>query len=91
MRNIFLIPKSNVSYKLKNTVPPDTLRETAVPVSREPYQVRSTYYMVFRNKAPIPGIQRVVAVITHHPVVILTECIGGGFLPVYEEFSIFFL
>ena len=91
MRNIFLNPKLNVSYKLENTVPPDTLRETAVLVPREPDQVRSAHDVVFRHKAPISGIQRVVTVIPHHPVVILTECVSGGFLPVYDEFPVFLL
>ncbi len=41
--------------------------------------------MIFRNEAPVAGVGGVVAVITHHPVVVHFKGIGAGFLPVYQD------
>ena len=51
-------------------VPTDILRELLVLVHREPYKRGTTYNMVLGNKAPEARIGRVVAIVTHHKVVV---------------------
>ena len=38
--------------------------------------------MIFGNKSPVTGVCRIVAVVTHHPVVVHLEGILVGFLAV---------
>lgn len=47
--------------------------------------------MVLGNETPIAGIERVVTVVTHHPVIIHLEGVFRRFLSVDVDFSVFHL
>ena len=44
--------------------------------------------MVFRDKAPIPGVQGIVPVVTHHEVIILRERVAVRLHRIYEYASV---
>ena len=41
--------------------------------------------MVFRDKTPVSRIQRIVPVVSHHEIVVLSESIAASLFPVYED------
>ena len=43
--------------------------------------------MIFRNEAPCARVGRIVAIVTHHKVIVELECIRIGLLPVDVYFS----
>ncbi len=47
--------------------------------------------MIFRDKAPIPGVLRTVTIVTHHPVIIHFKGILVGLLVIQEYLSVPYL
>ena len=43
--------------------------------------------MVLRDESPVPGVERVMPVVSHHKVIILFEGVGLNLFAVYENFS----
>ncbi len=64
-------------------VPTDfSVKPATVFIERQPYNDRFAHSVVFGYKAPITGVGRIMAVVTHHPVVIHFEGIFIGFFTV---------
>ncbi len=41
--------------------------------------------MIFRNKAPEPGVDRIGSVVTHHKIMIHLKGVRAGILIIYEN------
>ena len=61
------------------------VEECFVFVDGEPNEDRTTYDVVFGNKAPIARVGRVVAVVAHHPIVVHGKCVAVGRLAVDND------
>src|SRR5688572_7836717 len=69
-------------YQHEEPAPPDLAEEAGVLVDRQPDEKCLTHNVILGNKSPVTRIQGVVAVVTHHEIVILSEGVGGNFLSV---------
>ena len=76
-----------ISEQFEKSPPPNVCGKTLVPVEREPYQGRLSDHVVLRDESPVPGVERVVPVVSHHKVIILFEGVGLTLFAVYENFS----
>jgi hypothetical protein len=73
-------------WYLEHAVPTDS---AFFLVHGEPYKHGFSYDMVLRHKSPITRVGGVMAVVTHHPIIIHGEGIAGGRLAVDENFVVF--
>ena len=46
----------------------------------QPDEDRSSYDMIFGHETPVAAICRVVAIITHHPIVVHLKCVGCTYM-----------
>src|SRR5436190_1399809 len=74
----------------KQSSPPDLTEETAFTVPRHPDENCFSNNMIFGNKSPKTGIKRVMAIISHHPVIIKLKSVSSRFFSVYINLTIFF-
>ena len=80
--SLYFFVIASVLQKFEEPAPPYVIRELPVPVGGEPDHRRSSDYVVFRNKAPVPGVEGIVPVVSHHEVIILCESVAGRLLSV---------
>ena len=62
--------------------------QTAVPT--HPNHGCFSNYMIFWYKAPESAVLRTVAVIPHHPIIVVFECIGRSWSSIYQDLTILF-
>ena len=62
----------------KESFPSDFAKTLAIRIPAEPDKHRFTDDMVKRHKAPVAGVFRIVAIVTHHPVIILFKRVLGN-------------
>jgi hypothetical protein len=65
------------SNRGKESFPSDFAKTLAIRIPAEPDKHRFTDDMVKRHKAPVTRVFRIVAIVTHHPVVILFKRVLG--------------
>src|SRR5690606_29015479 len=80
--NYELWTNSHLIGARKDSIPADAFEDAAVFCGK-PDEKRLADDMVLRHKTPKARIFRVVAVIAHHPVIILLEGVAGSFLAIY--------
>ena len=73
--------------RLEYPVPVDPVPDIAV-FGREPDKQRFAHNMMGGNITPNTRVFRIVAIVAHHPVVILLECIGVCLLTVDQYFPV---
>ena len=70
--------------QLKKSAPSDFMDEVPILVDRQPDEKSLSHDMVFRHKTPIAGVERVVAVVAHHEVIVLMERVLSNFATIYK-------
>ena len=61
--------------KLKESTPSDLMHKVPILVDRKPDEKSFSHNMVLRDKTPIAGVKGIVAVVAHHEVIVLMECV----------------
>src|SRR5687767_203456 len=72
--------------QFEETAPADLMDEVGFAVDRKPDKERLTYNVILRHKSPVTRIQRVMAIISHHEVIILFEGILAHFTSIDVQF-----
>src|SRR5574344_791594 len=60
----------------ESAAPAYAIHSLTIRIMAPPDKYRFSYYMVFRNEAPVTGICTIVTVIAHHPVIVHLEGIA---------------
>ena len=71
---------------MKQAAPAHIAQHATLAITK-PHKPRLAYHMVYRYKAPIPGIKRIVTVVAHHPVIVHFKSIGCSFFTIDDEFA----
>ena len=69
----------NSFYFLKYSPPPDSIISITKPNER-----RFSYNMIFRNKTPVAAVKRIMAIISHHPIIIHFESVWSANWPAQD-------
>ena len=72
-------------YPVKQPSPTDRVKQAAVAVPRHPDHGCFSHDVVGRHETPVARVERVVAVVTHHPIIIHGEGVRSGGLAVDEN------
>ena len=92
MVNNRLEPRKNCAESLfRNPEHPFPTNATVLLVEGEPDQNGLANDVVFRYKAPIARISGIVAVVTHHPVIVHLEGVAVSGLAVDEDLVALYL
>ena len=76
-------------YPTEEAIPANTpIEETAILIQREPYHDRLTHHVIFGHETPVTAVGTVVAIIAHHPVVVVFKGIGGGLLSIDPHLTV---
>ena len=70
--------------QLKEPRPTNLMQKVPILVDREPDKKSFAHNVVLGDKTPVAGIKGVVAVVTHHEVIILMERVLGGLFTINE-------
>jgi hypothetical protein len=74
---------NNLFYNFEQSLPP------GASVPTEPDHPGLAHNTVFRNKSPEPAVLGTLAVVSHHPVIIHFEGIGGYFPAIKKKPAVF--
>src|SRR6218665_814959 len=70
----------------KHALPTDFIDSCSIRIQAQPNENRFSDNVIFRNKSPITAVFRIVAVVSHHPVIILFERVGSSDFSVNSDF-----